>query len=106
MTVDGMRIHFFPKMILLDWTLGQRAICAFRKSLRLYAKRVIEPRPVVLPCDGRGQLYHLRLIEIFSQPSEQLIRHFNWRPGHPNSVVDDELLRYRFTRDSRPWRPL
>src|SRR6266542_932571 len=45
MTVDGMRIHFFPKMILLDWTLGQRAICAFRKSLRLYAKRVIELPP-------------------------------------------------------------
>lgn len=82
-------------MILLDWTLWQRAVCAFRKSLRLYAKCMIEPRPVVLPCDGGGQFYHLRLIEIFSQPGEQLIRHFDWRHGHPNSVVEDELLHCR-----------
>jgi hypothetical protein len=56
---------------------------------------MIEPRPVVLPRDGGGQLYHLPFIEIFSQPRKQLIRNINGRHSHTDSVVEGEFLRRR-----------
>jgi hypothetical protein len=56
---------------------------------------MIEPRPAVLPCNGGCQLYHLPLIEIFSQPRKQFIRRINRRPRHSDGIVEDEFLHCR-----------
>ena|SRR5262245_12030572 len=72
--------------------LGQRAICAFGKTLRLQAEGMIEARPVILPGDDGAKLYQLLLSEMFAQARKQLIRYIDGSLRHPDSVVEDEFL--------------
>ena len=53
---------------------------------------MIEAGAIVLPCDGRGQLYQLGMAETFAKPGKERIRHLDWGLSHGVGVFEDEAL--------------
>ena len=68
--------------MLRHWPHGDRAITPLRESLRLHAKRVVEPCAVIFPCDVRGQFDELHFRELLSQLREQRFRNLDRRLCH------------------------
>ncbi len=77
----------------LSSPLGQGTVCAFREALSFDAEGMVEPRTVVLPCDGGREFDELRLIKMLSQRGEKLVRHLDGRLRHGYAVVKHQLLK-------------
>src|SRR5262245_2727685 len=56
---------------------------------------MVEPGAIVLPCDGRGQLDKLLLVEVPTELIKQFVRYFNGRVGDGVSISNDQLLNIR-----------
>src|ERR1700758_4256735 len=74
---------------------GKRANCALAEILPLNAESVVEPGPVVLPGDCRGQLDQLGFVEVLPQADEQRIRHLHRALRHPSGVFENESFQIR-----------
>src|SRR6266851_4861023 len=76
----------------------QRATTPLAKPLRLYAKRMIEPRPIIFPCKRRGQFHKLCFREPLAKLLKQRLRNLHGSLRHGIGILEHKLLRLRKQR--------
>ena len=77
---------------------GERAVAALRKALRLHAKRVVEPCPVIFPRQRRRQFHQLRVAELLPQLRKQRLWNLDGSLRHGVGIFQHQPLRLRKQR--------
>src|SRR6266436_5006815 len=73
----------------------QSAVAPLRKAFRFHAKRVVKPRPVVLPGHCRRKFHQLRIRESLPQLGKQRVWHLHGSLRHGIGVLQRQLFHRR-----------